>query len=144
MKYIYNIHENLKAIRIIAAIFIPIIVLGGLIFLFSVNPEKTTIFPCFFRFTTHLDCPGCGMTRALYNLLHLNLWQAFRYNLILYLLIPISTYFGIIGYIYLLTGKWFKLKLTVPKPVILCLIVVIVAFVILRNIPIEPFSYFKV
>jgi hypothetical protein len=139
-----HIHKNIKAIRIVSAIFIPIIIFGGLFFLFFVNPEKKTIFPCFFHFATNLDCPGCGMTRSLYSLLHFNFWQAFRYNPLLFLIIPISTYFGITGYIYLITGKWFKLKLTIPKPVIFCLVVVVVAFVILRNIPIPPFSYFKV
>jgi hypothetical protein len=138
------IHSNFKAIRIVAAIFIPIIVFVGLVFLFFINPAIHTIFPCFFRFATHLDCPGCGMTRALYSLLHLKFWQAFRYNPLIYLLISISAFFGIIGYIYLITGKLIKIKLTIPKPVIFCLIVVVVAFVILRNVPVEPFSYFKV
>lgn len=141
MRYL---HSNLKAIRIVSAIFIPIIVFGGLIFLFFINPEKNTIFPCFFHFATNLDCPGCGMTRALYSLLHLKFWQAFRYNPLIYLFVSIAAFFGISGYIYLITGKLIKLKLDIPKPFILGLVVVIVAFVILRNIPVEPFSYFKV
>ena len=138
------IHKNYRTIKILAAIFIPIIILGGLVFLFFVDPEKNSLFPCFFRFATGLDCPGCGTTRALYSLLHLRFWQAFRYNPLIYLLVPIATYFGAVGYIYLLTGKLFKLKLRISKPVIWIFVIVVLSFVILRNIPAPPFSYFKV
>jgi hypothetical protein len=138
------INKNYKILKILAAIFIPIIILSGFVFLFFVDPEKNSLFPCFFRFATGLDCPGCGTTRALYSLLHLRFWQAFRYNPLIYLLVPFTTYFGIIGYIYLLTGKFFKINVHIPKLVVWSLIVLFLAFVILRNIPIEPFSYFKV
>ena len=137
-------YRNLKIIRIAAAVFIPVIGFCGLTFLYFVNPATHIIYPCVFRLVTHLDCPGCGMTRSLYSLLHLDFWQAFRYNPMIYLVVPALAYFGVVGYIYLITGNLFKLKLKIPKPVIFSIVAVIVAFVILRNIPVEPFSYFKV
>lgn len=33
--------------------------------------------PCFFHEVLHVYCPGCGGTRAVYELLHLKLWRSF-------------------------------------------------------------------
>ena len=35
---------------------------------------------CIFKRLTDIQCPLCGMTRAGYDILHLRLLQAFRYN----------------------------------------------------------------
>ncbi len=35
---------------------------------------------CFFRMTTHLDCPSCGLTRAFRAMGRLDVAGAFRYN----------------------------------------------------------------
>ena len=52
--------------------------------LIFVDPEKTPWLPkCLFRELTHLYCPGCGVTRALYHLLHGNFLRSLRCNLLL-------------------------------------------------------------
>lgn len=38
--------------------------------------------PCLFHMLTGLDCPGCGMSRAMGALAHLDVRAAFRYNLL--------------------------------------------------------------
>jgi len=35
---------------------------------------------CVFKYYSGIDCPFCGMTRAGYNIMHLHLLSAFRYN----------------------------------------------------------------
>jgi hypothetical protein len=35
---------------------------------------------CLWKALLHFDCPGCGMTRALHQVLHLNFTSAFAYN----------------------------------------------------------------
>jgi hypothetical protein len=58
-------------------IFLSIIILAilpqGLIF-------RDKIPLCLFRYLTGLECPLCGMTRACYSIIHLDLLSAFRYN----------------------------------------------------------------
>ena len=61
-------------------------ILGGAAVLFLFNPATHTFYPvCQFHRLTGLNCPGCGMTRAVYALLHGHLAEAFRDNLLLVL-----------------------------------------------------------
>ena len=49
--------------------------------------------PCFFHRITGLYCPGCGITRAIFALMEFNIKQAFRYNLLLFTVIPFLMYY---------------------------------------------------
>jgi hypothetical protein len=52
---------------------------GATVFFF--NPSTHGFYPvCLFHSLTGLNCPGCGMTRALYALLHGNLRLALKDN----------------------------------------------------------------
>jgi hypothetical protein len=49
--------------------------------LYSFPPQDYHFYPiCPFYAVTHLLCPGCGGTRALYYLLHGNLAEAWHFN----------------------------------------------------------------
>lgn len=57
---------------------------------YSFNPGEYAIFPkCPFFVLTGLQCPGCGSQRAIHSLLHLNFIDAFKYNALLVISIPI-------------------------------------------------------
>lgn len=38
--------------------------------------------PCVFKSTLGISCPGCGMTRAIHEILCFNLLQAIKYNIL--------------------------------------------------------------
>ena len=133
-----------KTARVLTAVFLPIVCVSLLAFIYFGNPVKNAFIPCLFHYVTNLDCPGCGMTRALYSLLHFRFLQAFMYNPIIYILVPAAIYCSAAFYIYLLTGKWHTVKIKIQKPVLITFIIVLLAFYILRNFPVAPFSYFKV
>jgi hypothetical protein len=53
--------------------------MGAMVFFF--NPSTHGFYPiCLFHALTGLNCPGCGMTRALYAVLHGNLRLALKDN----------------------------------------------------------------
>jgi len=59
----------------------------GIVFIFS--PREYHFYPiCPFYAATHLLCPGCGGTRALYYLLHLNLGAAWHLNALVTICAP--------------------------------------------------------
>jgi len=72
-----------------------LIILGFAILLLVIiyglwDPAQFAFFPrCPFKMLTGLSCPGCGSQRALHQLLHLNILQAIRSNILLVILIPV-------------------------------------------------------
>ena len=67
----------------------PIVVIAALIILYFFPVDRYWFYPrCFFHQATGLDCPGCGGLRSVQCLLHGDFAAAFRFNPLLYLLIP--------------------------------------------------------
>lgn len=86
---------------------------------------------CPFHKFTGFYCPGCGITRLLFSLIKLDFYQAFRYNPLVFILL-------IIGIIYLLIKfilKKFNIIIKVPNYVWYILIIIVIIYGILRNIP---------
>lgn len=55
--------------------------------LYTFAPAAYDFYPrCVFQSMTGLDCPGCGITRAMHHLLHGRLDEAFRLNPMLFVL----------------------------------------------------------
>jgi hypothetical protein len=97
---------------------------------FAFDPERVPIYPaCLFHRVTGLWCPGCGTTRAFHQLLHGNLLAAFRFNALSMSILPVAGYLFVRGDTGTVNPKWIWLLLTV-----------IVAFGVLRNIPVYPFT----
>ncbi|MCX5711381.1 MAG: DUF2752 domain-containing protein [Candidatus Omnitrophica bacterium] len=95
--------------------------------------------PCAFHAFTGLYCPGCGSARALNQLLHGNILLAIRFN-------PLTVMFllGFSGYSLFYTAARLKKRNFASefiRPVwVWALLVVILLFWILRNIPFYPFT----
>ncbi len=103
------------------------------------DPRNPGIYPvCPFFGLTGYHCPGCGTLRALHQLLNGNIGGAFGYNAYTMLAMPF------IGYSYA-TGALRVFRLPAPAPVFLphqliwALLVAIVVFWVLRNVPAGPF-----
>lgn len=96
---------------------------------------------CGFHDMTGWLCPGCGGQRAFYYLLHGNLLTALQHNLLILIILPFLVYaYVVIGQIYLVGNKKFEKYLNMKPWYAYALIIVIVLFFILRNIPISPFT----
>lgn len=92
--------------------------------------------PCFINELTGLYCPGCGISRMLISLAKFEFYQAFRFNPLLFILLPIVGIVVLIQFVYYYKNKkFFKIN----NAIYITLLVVIVLFGILRNIP--AFSY---
>ncbi len=113
-----------------AVIFLAIIffVIAAMVFFF--NPAQNKFYPvCQFHRLTGLNCPGCGMTRALYALLHGNILAALRDNALF-----------VAGIIFLAArGVWFWWKRPATEffPVrwLWLFLLVALVFTVLRNLP---------
>ena len=90
--------------------------------------------PCFFYEITGYKCPGCGITHLFFALFKFDFIGAFKYNPLVFILLPsIIFYFIYNDYIYV-TGKEDKIIKKIPTFVWIILIVIVILFGILRNI----------
>jgi hypothetical protein len=66
----------------------------GTAILFYFDPDTYGFYPgCFFRAMTGLQCPGCGLLRAIHHLSHGNLVAAAELNLLFVLSLPVLAWF---------------------------------------------------
>ncbi len=95
-----------------------------------VDPVSCRLFPrCLLHAVTGLHCPGCGTMRALHELAHGHWLAAIRLNALTVLALPA------------LGALWVSGRLDRLKPVwIWTLLVVVVAFGVLRNLPWYPWT----
>lgn len=95
---------------------------------------------CTFRRWTGLNCPGCGMTRAAHATLHGRIAEAFRFNPVGMVLLPLAALgiaLEIIGWI---RGKPLPFRLNVGAVGAWILVGIVLGFWILRNLPFWPFT----
>ncbi|MBQ3408158.1 MAG: DUF2752 domain-containing protein [Clostridia bacterium] len=102
-------------------------VILGILFIIVLIRNNCRI-PCIVYKTTGLYCPGCGGTRMFLSLFKLDIYQAFRYNMLFTIAIP----FFIIHFI---CKIFFKLKYKIPNLVWFLLLIIVILYGILRNIP---------
>ena len=91
--------------------------------------------PCVFYEITGLYCPGCGITRLCLSLFEGGIYQAFRYNPIIFIDLPILFILFVLN-IFLKNNKNIK-KIT--DVIIIFLATITIIFGVIRNIPIFSF-----
>ena len=122
--------------RILAGIGLPLFVLIGAWVLYTFGNPLI----CVFYKLTGLYCPGCGSGRASVALLHLDFAAAFGYNLLYVLLLPFIVYYLLKQYIILVFRKDVLPMFSIDGLAAKIVLVVILMFWILRNIPVFPFT----
>ena len=108
--------------------------LSFIIYLY-LNKRFSFYIPCIFHKITHFYCPGCGITRMILSILKLDLYQAFRYNPLLFIMMPFIITYEIIYYINWIQDK----KITISKKIWYILLIITIIYTILRNI--NMFNY---
>jgi hypothetical protein len=128
----------IRKIAIVSIIYL--ILLLGAIFLFFHNPAVSEVFlPCPIRLFTGFYCPGCGSTRELYSLLHGEIYQAFRFNPALFILLPFIVFYILAKSIYFIRGIKHDPLHKVPSSVFVTILILLLVYAIMRNIPLFSF-----
>ena len=125
--------------RIFKTIFFLII---GIVLLYgySILYKKTGWgVPCMIHELTGYNCPGCGLTRMIFALLHFHFKEAFGYNQFMFIFLPfLLFYFGYQIYCYIVDKKD-KIFTKIPNIVYIVLVIIILAWGIIRNLSFFPF-----
>lgn len=115
------------------------VVVGGCAALALMNPAGGPPL-CPFKAWTGLDCPGCGITRAAHQLLSGHLMAALDLNVLVVVVLPLLAWilFGLLRQWF--GGATFRMPTASPR-VLVAAIVLVAAFGIVRNLPMEPFHW---
>lgn len=112
------------------------------LFYFLFDARTITWLPhCPFHLLTGLYCPGCGSQRALSSLLHGEFLQATRFNVLLVVCLPLLFYSAIVLVINKTTGNTFIQKIFYSSLFVRVVLIVILVFWVLRNLPVFPFYF---
>jgi hypothetical protein len=107
--------------------------------LLRLPPAQHSFYPrCPIYELFHLQCPGCGATRAIAAVLHGHFIEAMSFNALITLLLPFAAAYGILCYYRLLQRK--VLRWPPPPPAVLYAALTAAAvFTVIRNLPLHPF-----
>ena len=114
------------------------IILLVLIIYLTLGEHFNFYLKCPIHFLFNIYCPGCGSTRMLKSILHGNIYQAFRYNPLLFITIPFYLIYLFINY---WAEKKHKISLTkkLEPNLWYFLIILFITYGVLRNIPLFKF-----
>ena len=111
-----------------------LIIIIMLIFFLYLNKNYGFYIPCLFHKLTNLYCPGCGITRCIVSLLKGNISEAFKYNQLVFILLPFLTVYFIYKIYLYLTNSQDKIIKKIPNITWIILLIITILFGILRNI----------
>lgn len=115
-----------------------VLALAGAAVLYRFDPMQAAFYPrCPLFVLTGLYCPGCGALRAGHALLHGDLAGALGFNALLVLALPLFALAGAAR----LREAWSGHRLPLlPAAGIWGILILLVGFSVLRNLPFAPFQ----
>ena len=113
--------------------------LAGAAYLYFHDPYEHPL-PCFYLMLTGFYCPGCGAGRACYAILHGRFLEAFCYNPLMVILLPL-----LILYIAARTLDWVitggdHVDYKISIRFLVGILVLVFVYWVVRNIPVYPFT----
>ncbi|WP_342663125.1 DUF2752 domain-containing protein [Gordonia shandongensis] len=118
-------------------------VVGGIIWFADPTTPGGVLPTCPTKSLLHIDCPGCGSLRMMYSLMHGDFGSAVHFNAVG----VVAMFFVAAAFVTYTVGLWTGRRIRNWQhwryaPMVL--LAITLAWFVVRNIPIEPFSNLKV
>lgn len=128
-----------RAADILRAAVPPALITFAAILLLRFPPTQYSFYPrCPLHDLLHLQCPGCGATRAVAAILRGHFMEALHFNALVTLLLPFAVAYGILCYSRLLQRK--PIRMPQPRPALIYSALTVAAvFTVVRNLPTASF-----
>lgn len=123
---------NQRIKKVIFQVLVVIVLILGYYFL---NKFINLAIPCVFHELTGLYCPGCGITRCLFAILHGDLKTAFKYNQLVFIILPFMlVYYIYTSYLYIVDKNNNNKFKKVFNIIWIFLLFIAISYAILRNL----------
>ena len=119
----------------ILTLILGVLSLIALVCLYFLLFQSKVVIPCIFHQITGFYCPGCGITRMMFSLLKLDFYQAFRFNPLLFISLPFIIVLLTDFVFQWIRGKDNYLYRKINDRAWIVLLIITIAFGIIRNIP---------
>jgi len=131
--------DRARQLMITAGVWLSLAAIAIFLFFFNPASPSNQWFPkCPFRLVTGMQCPGCGSTRAFYQLLHLHPIAAFKFNPLMVLTLPFIVY-GFLGFTRSALMGRPQRRLFIPPIYLWAWLFLLIFFWVFRNTPWYPF-----
>ena len=109
--------------------------------LYAFPPREGGLYPpCLFHAATGLHCPGCGTLRAFHALLHGNVAAALGHNVMTILSLPFLAY-AFLSWGRVAVGRRPLPRVFTSAAWVWLLLGLVLAYWVVRNVPVWPFSW---
>jgi hypothetical protein len=120
------------------------VAIAGSLLYFYLDPSYNKLFPpCPFYSITGLFCPGCGSQRAFHDLLHGNIAASAGHNLLFVAALPVVGYSAIAVVNNVFRKRKMHQPLFYSQRFTIGVLVVVLLFAILRNVPFGMFEWMR-
>ena len=129
--------------------WVPAVAVGGLaltscVYVALVDPNQpnaSSFYPqCTFKQLTGLDCPGCGLTRAMHALMTGDPLRAINHNIFILAIFPLAAY-TYTRWLLRSTVGYELPALRLSKKFNIAIVPIVLSFWLLRNLPWAPFQW---
>jgi len=129
-----------KYLLLSIAILIPVAL--GIFYYKFYNPDDHISIQCgLYKLTGYL-CPGCGGQRAFHHLLHGHIFAALRSNAVFILGLPFLLYLYFVCIkVYIFKESKYLNSFAFSSTFGYSILIILLVFFIIRNIPVTPFTY---
>lgn len=125
--------------RILIVLAAAVFAAAGLFYLYQTGEGEGSGIACPIYALTGFYCPGCGASRAIRSLLHLDFLQALRYNAFVTVSLPfIGLYVAALAVSFVRFGED-RVSRKIPIVPIVVFAVLAILYGILRNVPVLSF-----
>lgn len=138
--FVQTTYDRTRQLSIAAFIWLGLSSLGIVLLFFNPASPANQFFPkCPFLLLTGWQCPGCGSTRACYQLLHLHPVAAFKLNPLMVMTLPFIIY-GLLGFTKsAITGQPQR-RVFIPTIYLWSWLALLIFFWVFRNTAWYPFA----
>jgi hypothetical protein len=131
-----------RVVRIGLVLMLAALVLSVLVIIRKFTPTENSFYPgCIFHSATGLHCIGCGLTRSLHSTLNGDWEQAIAWHALAFIILPLigfSFFSSLLSWAMDWRSSYSSDRLKTWA--LRLLLLFLIAFTILRNIPVYPFS----